>query len=149
MALAPSTAIFWFFLSGSICCLFCSITILLRAMSSANCLWASHATTLSGILVQGFKSSLSKSPSSKRATNRRRRLLSRSASLTSPRRTASGRFLYSDPHSTSVPAKMALADASAGFLATLCHFGRKSRMAPQSLVIRPSKPHSSRRICCS
>ena len=149
MALAPKMTILSFFLSGSTCPLFCSKTMLLRAMSRANCLWAVHATTFSGIFVQGFNSSGSRSPSSKRAMSRRRRLRSRSASLMSPRLTAAGKFLYSDPHSTSVPASTACAEASALSFAVLCHRGRKSRIAPQSLVISPSNPHSSRRICCS
>ena len=149
MALEPSTAIRASFARGSVWFLFWSSTMLFLAMSSASCLWASHATMLSGIFVQGFRSSLSKSPNSKRAMSRRRRLLSRSASLMSPRRTAMGRYLYSDPHSTSVPARTAWAEASVASLAVLCQRGRKSRMAPQSEVISPSNPHSSRRICCS
>ena len=149
LAFGPITTmsdVWWLAADSGSTPLFFSSTTPSRAACSASCLCFFDATTDDGIFVHSTSSSLSKSPSSKRATSRRFRLMSICFSLISPRCTAVGSILYAEPHSRSVPLLTALAEAAAKSFDTLCSSGRNSRMAQQSLVINPLKPHSSRSI---
>ena len=112
-AFGPITAIFFIDAeSGSRLFLFCNRVIDSLAISNASFLCSSLLTTEIGIFVHGTNASSSISPRSKRPIKIRMILLLISSSRINPFSTASGNILKAGPaHSTSVPARTALAPA--------------------------------------
>ncbi len=112
VALGPITMMFFASGERGSIPLFFKSTICSRPILRARSRCFFELTTLIGIDVHETSESGSKSPSSKRPFRSRLTLTSISDSLMSPRFTAPGRFLYTPPHSTSVPLSTPRADAA-------------------------------------